>query len=1484
MSGHKPLEWKLDANQVLPPGYEERDIAEAMPFELAFHNMHPSPSSFADFDTSRKVPVTFQGLLQLFVHAINRIDAYYTTLTDKSALRSDAHMISMYVETLLWDPDAERPENANVRERAFVSEQLTRMYRDKALFEGVSEQIVSARVRALRFMEGLLDREAYGVRLWFVSHDSNVSIAKYMADLLLENFARSQKDVDHDGPRIEDRAFQARVRLTGDTDGGDVTAITGPNEVFRRITSMFDWAILAGMYTGKEKLALDTFYRTKAIQAREAFNTARHLLNPACVFDCKAYFERIKNNASIDRRQRDIAFYRRNGKTLRFPHPSAVVLVDPSHMSVEQFSRLLLPTYQLFMVEPAKDGALAHSIALARAHNAAQATLAREQNRELDPRALVNAVGRIDAARADDDDDEDDDDDDDALFFESPEEAERARNNGGGGGGGLRADEDGDDVPARAAHDDPERLEAMLGTIDQRPVTQQRLEQKFKEVQVGSGAQKQETHLLRDRFMGKVLPAIRSMASRDERRRALVQMRQLAVREYVAKCSSPSSDISDPSRAIAQWAINMRAQGENALKFRGDYRARDPSLSFFGNFMTIMWQRMETCLAAYTAHSTFWLVFVSSLTSFRYRLGLHGNLVIHGQPGTSKSWPLEQLVRLMIKGTYDVLTSMTERASDVDGNDNDKTVLFHEAPYGMITGGSGTGKQNGGKGGGGGGGAGASSACDAMKDMMTGGVRSRAICASSGAAGAQGVRTTRIVISEHQKSFILCTNAKGSEIDSAFRSRCIMLYLVRRERADGVSSEDRQAEEPEIDRSSNSEFDKYAHDMKMLQMGVHDIEKLIKTGALPEPTLGVLPEVYKTYKKTLLDKFGIMLDRRQYEKVCVHVRQHVVLSALVWLYLTPVTPCYGRTYAIEHLLLLAPMLKDSVEIVFFVLDLLRHEFIPPTQRAVRAALRQEVAPKLFEKQRKAARKEFGVAAHDKQRVLPLKMFQPTLGSSRDRAFNAFQRTLSFAGAPPPSARGGGGGTQVSSIRTPEQRMAQGALPRGSGAAAGDGGGGGSTAVSAIERALQADGYDPNYVHFGCNLWDAAKLIAADTDCLPEFSAPLAIDEVKEELMDMTRRRVFAPEYRMNENGDVCPPVRRVSDKVHACSAAKRVGPNHEFCIHSDLIFGPNSDPHEEAIRSCLSAYEEPARYVAGRPPRESMPFLLNVRDIEPQRGTYENRHERGARKDKIAMVGTTLDKMCTGMHLRKQSMLDNSANRARYDSVCLSRVAFERHKFVAERQISYPLDCIAEAKQRLTAKRRARDFNARATQRDVLDRTRTGEVQLTGLPEDDDNDGDDVSESFGGAANDYLDVERSMVKRVTSAAVNQTSTFDAKKPIEAYLEPERDHRGCEIDEFGEFFKPPPPPPAQRQTLSKKRARHEYDASASDDGEFFEAQTNHGVVQEPRNAPLDDDDADDDDDDDDVDDLVARIALKRRATQSVRPESLFSAVTRANPTE
>ena len=1442
MSDNRRLQWNLDHRQVLPEDFEHKAAVEALVFELPFHNMHSTPSSFSDFDSSRKVPVVFEALLQLFVHAINRIDLHYTTLSDKSALRSDTHMLNVYVETLLWDVDAERPENANVREREFVHEQLVRMCRDRGLFEGNNEQLVSARVRALRFMSALRDREAYGVRLWFVSRDSNVSIAKYMGDLLMENFARSQKEVEHDGLKIEDRAFQARVKLTGEADGGDVTAITNGNEVFRRIPNLHEWATVVGMYTNDEKLANDTFHRSSVLQAREAFTTSRHTLNPACVFDRDDYFKRIRNNKRVDRRQRNLSFYKTGAHKLRFPYPSAVLMVDPAHMSVDKFRRLYLPTYQLAMIEPAKDGSLANSIALARAHNAAQEAIARDEGREVDPNLLINAIDHIELSG------DELSDEPHGLFFESPEEAERARDGGehNAAGNANAADASGDDSD-RMEPDDAERLESFLGTVDHRPATQQRLERQFNEVQTGSGAPKQETHRLRDRFMGEILPSISGLAERTERRHALMQMRRLAIDEYVAKCQSTSSDISTPSRAIVQWASNMRKEGAAGLKFRGDYRMRDPSLSFFGNFMTIMWERTETCLAAFTAHSTFWLVFMSSLTSFRYRLGLHGNLIIYGPPGTSKSWPLEQMALLIIKGTFEELSSTTDRAGDVDENDNDKTVLFHEVPHHIITGGSGSG---GGGGGGGGkqkggekGGGGASSACDEMKNSMTAGLRSRATCDIT---GADGKRRTRRIISEQQKSFVLCTNAGSAEMDSAFKSRCVMLYLVSRERADGVSIEERQADEGRIDRSANSEFGKFAHDIKMLQMGVHDIEKLIKIAALPEPTLGVLAEVYGTYKKTLLDKFGINLQRRQFAKVRIYVRQHVVLNALVWLYLTPTSPCFGREYAVEHLLLLQPMLKDSVEIVFFVLDLLRDEFIQPTQRAVRAALRTQVAPKMFEKQRAQARREFGVAAQNKQRVLPLKMFQPTLGNERDRAFSAFQRTLSFAAAAP-AGRGvpSGVGTSLSSIRSPEQRMAQSGLPRGSSVAAPavDGGGGGGAAqqaaTTAADRALQAEEYDPNYVHFGGTIYDVAKLIAADTDCLPEFSDRLSVDVVKEELDAMSKRRVYATGFRMNSNGEAFPPVQRSGNKVQPYAAAKRVGPRHEFCIHSELVFGTEDDPHEQAIISCLSAYEEPARYVAGRPPRESMPFLLKVRQIGPQRGTYENRSRRGADGEKISMIGTSLDKMCTGEHLRKLCMFDSAANRARYDSVCLSRVSVDKHRFVVDEAIDYPTDLVVEAQARLNAKRRARDFNARATQRDVLDRARTGEVAITGMPEDDDDEGDDFSESFGGAAHDFLAVERDITQRVASAAVNQKSTFDSAKPIESYLEPQRDHHGCEIDEFGDLLDTKKP--VDKPSSPNKRSHDEMTDSASDDGEFDEQHTNHALVGGGTNDDDDDDD-------------------------------------------
>jgi len=1367
--GHR-LGWKLGGrNQVLPDNFVQTDGHEVIVFLMPFDYMHVSPTSFSDFDQQRRTPSAYEAILQLIIHAAHRIDLKCTTSNDNSQRQKDEHPVNIYFETVMYDADYERPEDASVRERRFVREHLRRLLRDAELFEGSTARLESARVRAMRFMRDLDDREVFGVRIFVFSREPSVTVSTYMASILMENFSRSQKAAENPGLKFEDRSHQQRVKMSGGAD--DLPALTDKTEVFRRIPNMHEWATVVGMYTQNARLAEDTFYRSQMLQTREPFESARNVLHPSGVFDLVKHFERVALDQRIDARQRDIAFYVRDNRRRTFPYPSAVLMLDPAHMSITNLRRLYVPSYQKRMVEPARDTSLAATLALLKAHNAAQRELAEDEGREVDDDLLVNAVDNIEIAGHESDDEPG------GVFFESPEEAERA--NVDGEAAAAADDGDGAEEGEEEVAFDPEKL---LASIEWRDPAQRRLERQYTATQTGSGAPKQETHRMRDRFYGEMRPAISAIPERKDRARMRAKMQMSAIAEYESKCMSPSSDVSKAARQINLWASLVSQPGAPGLRFLRDYRFRDagsskpgaerPPLSFFGNTMVGLFDDFENVLCTYTAHSVIWLTFITGWNSFRYVLGLRGHLLLYGPPQSSKSFPLDQYQNISIPGTFLETTSTSERSGDVDENHNDLTMLFHEMELGSISGGSGSSaKAGGGHNNKSGGAQAGSGACDQMKNVMTSGIQSRLVCDIS---GADGKRTTRRVISEKQQAYIMCTNALADDLDPAFLSRAVAVLQVERARADGVTVGDKQADMAERRDDADSELYRLRHDLRLVQCITYHVEKLIKIGILVEPTLVAFQHIYSTYKATLETQFGIRLKRRQHKKVKIYVREHVVINAVLWLYTAPTSPCFGKEFSIYHMPLLEPMLKDTSEIVFFVMDLLRDMFIDPVKRAVRMALRERVLPELFEKQRAAARSEYQVAESARNRVLPLAMFRPTLGHERDRGFDIFQRALGQKTL-----------RSVPGVVGADQRAAIQRMP-GAGAAAAAAAAGGNAekgSQDAAVLAMRSDKYDTNYVHFGATLNEVAHMVAKETDCLPELSEPLSVAAVRQELEAMLGQRVFAPRYQMQPNGERYPPVRPVANGARraAVAAAKKIGPKYEFAIHSELVFGEVGDPHEQAIRSCVSAYSRTARYVAGRPPQEDLPFVLNVRNIEPSNGTHEARKRTSSGTDKIPMIGTSLDKMSTGKRLQKLGIRDTAANRRRFDPEVDALVMVHEHKHVVDNPIHYPLDPLVEAQKRLEAKKRARDFNARANQADVQARVRTGEIELAGMPADEDDD--DEAED-----DPYRKYDQLLEQRATEAEVNQKPSFAVDKPITDYLEPERDLRGRPVDVFGPLLR------------------------------------------------------------------------------------------------
>ncbi len=1369
--------WSLRSGRDVFKANEEVKPCEAIVMHVPLECFNDAPTKFSDFEHSKPGAPQFEALLHLLLFATQKLANRLQMPSAENPIQYQGFPLRVLVEPVFQATDYVPPPDAHEVQSQLMREHLKKLYCDNLLFLPPSaEDGGGDDDDEMHFMRGFRDRQVCAWRFWFFSFDPGHCVSKEVVLVLQNVFEHWAKDTEFKEPMVERSSYQQQLKRAGGdpVEAKRIAHSVTTTDRYWLIKSVSVYCSVYALYTADTSLSIDADNRrAKVLNPAFGFKNPISELYPGNFFDPARLFVRLANDERIDPAQRNIDNYlqlRGQAQVWTMPYANCVVTCDDTTLDVIKFTSRYVPTYQLEHIEPLFS-------------NRSRASLRRQGLPDEDAARLLGG-GAAAAAAPEAASDNDDDGSSSAsasvvdnaecaeLFRQmalDPPPAPRQLHGGPPGSAGVVAELRQKRIDAAAQ----QALANFARGLDMEdPEQRQRQRERDRS---GAGAMQYETHRLRQRFLLTERPRIDAFRDPIKRARALVQQKLQGLAAYRNTCMSSFSDISSGGHVLVLEYEERLQQGR--LTFQGDYRYFDKKLSFFGASMARWFEVYEVIQDTYTAHAECHLVFMVSLAAYWHKYGLRPHLFFYGAAGTSKSFGLETAKKYLSKGSVTIVSSASARATDIDDNENDEIHMFHETPIDMITGGSGT-KRKGGAGGGAAGGA--ADKCDSTKTAMAEGITNRTVLHFDERTGR---RTVKHVVSEKQKVMIMCSNVPREAIDQAVADRCLMVNQSERHRADGKTIADKQTAVHGVSPAKLAMQEVVRNDLSLRQTIVYHLDKNIMIGNVDEPTVTVFRHMWPCYAATLRQRFGIKLAPRLGEKVLGLLREHILSTTVEWLYNSPTSPVYKQPFEVSHFSIAEPMLHDSIEMVVFVLDLMRDQFTDPLQSAILKVIRMRILHKAIEESRGRQRKS--------QAGTPLDIFSSEFVGGKQFASAADDPKLRAVDAsyiPKALAANNNNATQTNAgarfVANPTSTKTTELLP-------------------SLLSAARSVTYDYNYVQLPYDLKQLASHVQSEMEACGEARIA-TVDEVREKLYQMRNVHIRARPFMRNpkEASDPTAPLV-VPDplKDEQPLPAVQVGHGAKTAIHSALLFNAVVDTHEAALEACLTPQMPAMHCVAGRPVADTLPHVLAVRHLKPKAGAMivseastranymsgvlgldgaaaagaasstahgercmTNFRHMTKRGDPMSVLSQSLDELCVADRLRTLGIPVSKANAARWVYEYDRQKAVRMPGAVIEAPIDYPQACLEEAAT-FVRRKKLQEKTADMTALDIAERAARGEIVAIDDFADDDVDPDTMEDQDDA---EYVRIMMEARASVRADPVNKRRGLDPERTLDSY--------------------------------------------------------------------------------------------------------------------
>jgi len=1415
--------WHLSFDDAVVDREFKTRATEVLVFEVRAEWLGRRHASFDQWGDGNESTLHMEAFFQLFIAGLAHLTTSYRR-TNTDLLSNPKCPIRVFLETVLRDEaDAARvsENDYDAQQRVYVAGLLEKWYKgavtkDELLrrnMAGMSNEML----KKIHFMNGVDERKVTSYRFWVMIDEPQIKLADAILCVFETCCKMEEERTAQDKLAVDQK--RSRKRANGDVGAANpakeaLTDLIAPDERYFLINEPPKLVFISGTYLRDQRILKHV--EDAAFSGRVPIKNAENPVNPAKVFSVRRHFQDCVQRKDIDVRQRTLDRYFNANTGLwsfRRARPNCVLIVGAEHWQGKTLLNMYTPDFQRRTIEPrlrwnqksrrdfaftrrydtlidgsapmsAADFAEAERQRVARAvpplpaAAAAVAVAADAMDEDtysevdFEEESIRDNVGadREPAAPAvqavDEDGDDDNDDDASSADLERRMAASRA----------LRA------APAVEQEDDDEVVVPAAPAVPEVPLTKEQLEQLenekqqeymlalrmgFQDIRVRQreeelanngtlgGTEATVCHEMRSRYFLNELPKVEAIPDRAERTRERLKLQMRSLEEYVDKATGIHSNVSRPHQALNSWACEQRSLGR--MRFLRKMQFIDPRLSLFAHKVMLVYSDAEHLMAVHTSHDVLFLLYVSSRSALLYdRDTLRNNVLLYGEHATSKSFPLTELCKkMLVKDTYLSVTSQSRQAANTDTHTNDLVCVHEELQQCMISKNTKEGDMQ-----------------DTFKDQLTRGASSRLLCHLA----LNGSR--RQVVTHSEKNMVLfgACNLPLEAIAEPIVDRMLTMNQVPRTRL-GVSIAQKMSIACASRHRKQTEIAEMKHDYELRQFIHNEVEKLIMIGSIVEPYLDCFSPIYEYYETMLKREFSVPVGRRQFDQLRMMLRSVTIMSAIEWLYNSPASPCYEMDYSHYHLMLLEPMLHDTEELVYFVLDMCRHTLIDPNQEALIEFLRVIWIPEK-------------VATRIPALKEPCKAyFEKTVSGNASAAKTAPPPAAAATPTPPPqkppqtvpeanrwSTDTSGDDRLVSALADEiiQKRLAEEAkadaiatkvlsdaidglflhkTSSGVHTAAVDASAakhdntspdtaGAAHVVSPVntmvetakkatktttEKANGGPGFlrNYNYISLEQSVKNLSVSLAAHmkTTGFRRAMSPTTIQAILHKMADQktpTKQYVRAPLL-------TWPPVSALNDERNFAiqSNQLQIGPDQKVMLHSSLAFFERGSPHEYAIEQCMNQYTPAGFFIAGRPVSDQIPHLAYVRpSVQTQRRpeVYED--------GRLVPIDMSYNVYSTQSRLEYLGMPLTQLNYNRFDPLVSDGFAKTMPNAIAPQTMVYPDDMIAHDLEVVKRNMMFRQLNAAGRRKDAFGNEIVGKQQRIVADDDNEFENDEMTDAM----------------------------------------------------------------------------------------------------------------------------------------------------------
>ncbi len=352
---------------------------------------------------------------------------------------------------------------------------------------------------------------------------------------------------------------------------------------------------------------------------------------------------------------------------------------------------------------------------------------------------------------------------------------------------------------------------------------------------------------------------------------------------------------------------------------------------------------------------------------YRHSFQIHWNWACTGPAGCSKSYMLEDLIKLSVPGSIDNIINATPKADNVDADVSDSTTVYDEAPVYIMRSGE---HDNAAQG-------------ASNKAKISGGQLKMKVFEFVDTITGKKRRTSRVVITNCIGTILLATNMTFSNMDKAMATRfhrSIFTHWVIKCRKDKKSNAAATADATTINNSQQEndisnidndeivsereeEEDKEEADeqdiikkasvfelnsihwnsfdtqriqgqqsfFRIKQVLIAMANKMIQINVLPEPNMETCHHVTNNMLNYMSRVGKIKVGSfRSYQRILAWARVATIDNAINTVFNSPGAPLYGKEFEVKHMLELKPHLCCSVQIAVWAFTLHSDEYLNQT--------------------------------------------------------------------------------------------------------------------------------------------------------------------------------------------------------------------------------------------------------------------------------------------------------------------------------------------------------------------------------------------------------------------------------------------------------------------------------------------------------------------------------------------------------------------------